>query len=48
MLSLDGLRLSPSSKTAPRVAKKIEEIFQRFRMPKVIGSDNGPTILSLR
>lgn len=29
------------------VAKKIlEEIFLRFRMPKVIRSDNGPTFVS--
>ena len=33
--------------TATMVAKKIlEEIFQRFRVPKVIGSDNGPAFVS--
>ena len=33
--------------TATLVAKKIlEEIFQRFRVPKVIGSDNGPAFVS--
>ena len=33
--------------TATVVAKKIlEEIFQRFRVPKVIGSDNGPAFVS--
>jgi hypothetical protein len=44
ILSLDGLRLSPTKQeTAILVAKKIlEEIFPRFRVPKVIGSDNGP------
>ena len=33
--------------TATMVAKKIlEEIFPRFRVPKVIGLDNGPAFVS--
>ena len=33
--------------TATMVAKKmLEEIFQRFRVPKVIGLDNGPAFVS--
>ena len=37
----------PYTLPARQVAKKIlEEIFQRFRVPKVIGSDNGPAFVS--
>ncbi|KAK7813325.1 hypothetical protein U0070_015522 [Myodes glareolus] len=35
------------TETANAVAKKIiEEIFPRFGMPKVIGSDNGPAFVA--